>query len=216
MTTRPEELQTKTLGEKKPCIVLDTNIWRAQLLLRNPLGAALVFAVRSSGGAIGLPEVISDEILKQLTKAGQEAADLVRRGFGILEKLVGSRSAYELPGAEQIHQSIMEQFKEIAPFLHTVPFTLEHAKAALSRVNGETPPNGPKNQQFKDSAIWEAILELAQTFRVYFVTSDKGFFEGKDPRKGLAAILQRETGEKGVTVPSVPIMMRHLLHVNLM
>ncbi len=200
MIAEREGLEGDAAPAPKPCVVLDTNILREHLLFRNPLGAALIFVVRSSGGRIGLPEIISEEVFKHLTKAGQEATDLIRQGFGILEKLVGSRSNYEVPGAEQISQSIADQFKEIAPFLHRVPFTLEHAKAALNRVNAETPPNGPKNQQFKDSAIWEAILELAKTYRVHFVTGDKGFFEDRDPRKGLAVTLRTEIAERGAAV----------------
>lgn len=185
---------------KQHCVVLDTNIWRSQLLLKGPLGAALIFAVRSSGGCLGLPEIIYDEIMKQLTKAGEEAVKSVHHGFTTLEKIVGYRSAYEVPNTEQIRQAIKGRFQELAPLLQTIPFTLEHAKAALARVNDEIPPNGPKNQQYKDSAIWEAILELAQSHTVHFVTTDKGFFQDRDPSKGLAAVLRDEVTGRGASV----------------
>jgi hypothetical protein len=70
--------------------------------------------------------------------------------------------------------------------------SIEHARAALRRVNEETPPNGSKNQQFKDSAIWEAVLELAANHRVHFVTKDTGFYEGRDLKRGLAKQLSYE------------------------
>jgi hypothetical protein len=88
----------------------------------------------------------------------------------------------------------------MGPLLKRAPFTLEHAKSALRRVNEESPPNGLKNQQFKDSAIWEAVLELAQDHTVYFVTTDKGFFENREPSKGLAGVLKEETAQKGAVV----------------
>ena len=59
----------------------------------------------------------------------------------------------------------------------------------------ETAPNGPKNQQFKDSAIWEAARELANIRPVLFVTEDKGFFEARNSDKGLARVLRDETNQ---------------------
>ena len=63
----------------------------------------------------------------------------------------------------------------------------------------ETPPNGAKNQQFKDSAIWEAACELAKLRPVLFVTEDKGFFDSRNPDKGLARQLQDEI-DQGIDI----------------
>jgi len=65
-----------------------------------------------------------------------------------------------------------------------VPFTLEHAKAALEMVDARMPPNGEKNQQFKDSAIWQAVLALSSDYRVHLVTNDRAFLLNRgDPSK---------------------------------
>ncbi len=48
--------------------------------------------------------------------------------------------------------------------------------------------NGKKNQQFKDSAIWEAILSLLrEDYEVHFVTEDKGFFMNRNENCGRLA-----------------------------
>jgi hypothetical protein len=164
------------------------------------LGAALIYAIRASHGWLGLPEVVGDEIEKQITKAGQDAADAIEKGFATIERIVGSRSAYSLPSQDVMRGSVSARLAELDLLVKHVPFTLEHAKAALHRVNEETPLNGPKNQQFKDSAIWEAVLELARDHIVHFVTGDKGFFQGREPSRGLAQVLKDEVERNGGTV----------------
>jgi hypothetical protein len=79
-----------------------------------------------------------------------------------------------------------------------VPFTIEHAKAALSMVNAKSPPNGENNQQFKDSAIWQAVLTLSRDFTAHLVTNDRAFFlNPKDPSKGLATNLLEDCKRTG-------------------
>jgi hypothetical protein len=147
-----------------------------------------------------MPEVIRDEIVKHAVKAGEEAVESVHTGFALLEKLVGSRPNLPLVTRHEIERVIESRFLELQSLLLDVPFTPEHAKSALSRVNSELPPNGPKNQHFKDSAIWEALLGLAKTHKVHFVTSDKGFFQNREPSKGLAANLLSEVDDKSLDI----------------
>lgn len=54
----------------------------------------------------------------------------------------------------------------------------------------ETPPNGHRNQQYKDYVIWEAVRELSQTHIVHFATEDKAFFENHNPGKGLVQSIE--------------------------
>lgn len=68
---------------------------------------------------------------------------------------------------------------------------VSHAKSALKRVLEGTPPND-RSQQFKDSAIWESLLELAKEADVYFVTADKAFFKNSDPSKRMASDLLKD------------------------
>lgn len=82
---------------------------------------------------------------------------------------------------------------ELAPILVRVAFTLDHAKAALDMVNAKVPPNGPKNQQFKDSAIWQAVLTLSTDYTVHLISNDRAFLRDRnDPKKGLALNLEAD------------------------
>lgn len=140
-----------------------------------------------------MPEVIEREIVKHAVSAGNGFIEEIDSNFNMLTVLVGSRTAYKLPTLEEIEHLAKSRLDEMRSLFVSIPFTLEHAKAALDRVNSGLPPNGPKNQQFKDSAIWEAILTLARSYKIYFITNDKAFFkEPEKPSKGLAANLAAE------------------------
>ena len=43
---------------KPDCVVIDTNIWRLELLLKAPVGVSLVYTLGRQKGCIGLPEVV--------------------------------------------------------------------------------------------------------------------------------------------------------------
>src|SRR5205814_1112798 len=60
-------------------------------------------------------------------------------------------------------------------------------------VNAKLPPNGPKNQQFKDSVIWQVVLALSADFTTHLVSMDWGFFRVReDPSSGLAPNLKED------------------------
>src|SRR5439155_16584580 len=54
--------------------------------------------------------------------------------------------------------------------------------------------------QLKDSAIWQAVLALAQNYSAYLVSADKGFFLDRDTAKGLAPNLLEDCQKAGVTI----------------
>jgi hypothetical protein len=142
------------------CVVVDTNVWRSHQMLRSPTGTALVFYLRSSGASIGLPEVIEREVEKQILARMAEAADEITDQFGVIQAVMGARSQFSLPSPDDVRRAIMSRLEELDRLFVRVRFTQEHATRALDRVNAESAPNSKGNQQFKDSAIWEAILEL--------------------------------------------------------
>lgn len=185
---------------KAICVVIDTCIWRSEWLLRTAQGAALLFSLRQSNGVLGMPEVIEREIVKHTVATGTECIKKIDSNFHLLGVLVGT-TAYKLPTIEQLQTHAMSRLDELRSLFVPVPFTLEHAKSALDRVNSGLPPNGPKNQQFKDSAIWEAIIHLARSYRVYFLTTDNTFFKDPEkPIKGLADNLAAECSAIGAEI----------------
>jgi hypothetical protein len=150
------------------------------------VGAAVLYSLHQTGRVLALPEVIEGEIKKQMPKMGTDAVEAIRKNYRLIEQLMGARDDYRVPSETDFSARINTRLNELGSLIHRSAFTLEHATAALRRVNEESPPNGPENQQFKDSAIWEAILDLARHGNVDFVTEDKAFFRERKPNLGLA------------------------------
>jgi hypothetical protein len=187
-------------NSKPVCVVLDTNIWisDSSLLLKTPLGAALLYNLKLINGYIGLPEIIEDEVIKHIIKVGQDAIQQINSNFKKIEIIMGSRSIYDLPTENQIELVTRERFTELNHLIVRIPFTLEQAKGAIKRVNECSQPNGEKNQQFKDSVIWEAILTIINNYTVYFITKDNAFYKDRKADHGkLAANLLNDCQKLG-------------------
>lgn len=184
---------------KKPiCVLLDANVWRKNLLLRTAMGSALLYTVNSAGHKLGLPEVTEEEIIKHTLTAAKEAKEKIQRSFRDIQAILGRHSSYTLPNDQDIRNAVDIRFKELGELIVKLPFSLKHAKAALNRVNENIPPSLTK-QQFKDAAIWEAVLELAKEYDVHMVSSDGDFFMDKN-RDLLHPVLQREAEETSGTI----------------
>jgi hypothetical protein len=184
------------MGATNKYIVVDTGVCvYGTRLFSSALGASLLYAVQTGGYTLALPEVLRMEIIKHTIKAGSDASNKIHEQYRLVEMLMGVRDDYHVPTADDFRNRVEHRLSELGVPLKKVPFTFEHAQSALRRVMEETPPNGHKNQQFKDSAIWEALLQLAEEADVVFVTEDTDFFEQKKPGKGLASNLKTEVDE---------------------
>jgi hypothetical protein len=183
------------------CVVPDSCVWRSEPLLRTPLGITLVYTLSRLNSVLGLPEVVEQELTNGIVTAGLDAVDKSRGPLQTIRTITGDRFfTMGVPDEEAFRMYVAERLTELDRILVREPFTLEHAKAALAMVNAKLPPNGDKNQQFKDSAIWQAVLSLSKRFSVVLLTYDKGFFLDRDPGKGLARNLLDDCNQRGVTV----------------
>lgn len=187
------------MDDKKICILLDTNTWRRNLLLRTAMGSAFLYTINSARHMLCLPEVVEEEIKKHTQIAALEAKQKIRRSFNDMQAVIGVHCPYNLPTEEEITQAILERFEGLDKLIIRVPFTLEQAKSALNRVNQNIPPSSTKKQQFKDAAIWEGILQIGQDYDVYFISNDGDFYED-NRKKLLSNVLMEEAESAGITV----------------
>ncbi len=158
----------------------------------------LVYYLRQRKGFLGTPGLLEREWIKHATIVINDALAQYKKAGQTLETIFGLTFVYGLPTESEIDQTARSRFEELEPLLVRVPFTLEHATLALDRVNAGLPPSGEKNQQFKDSAIWEAVLELARTHSVYLITRDGGFYEKNGD--ALASVLSKECVSEAASV----------------
>ena len=181
-------------------------------MLRSSTATAVLYSLRAQDGVLGMPHVLEEEIKRQGKQAGHRARQSVQGGLEDLRRLLGSAPSPTLPSDEVLDQASAQRLGELERLLVRVPFDFEQAKEALRRVLDRVPPNGEKDQQYKDTLIWLATTVLARDFDVVVVTADKGFYADKDPNKGLAPELLADLAEDMhvIAVPKLAAAAEHL------
>lgn len=174
-------------------IVLDTNIWYTELGLSSTRGAALKYYANKKDATIALPEMVKREVEYNLRKALNEARENVETNHRKILSVFGQLKEIVLPTPDEINSKVNSLFDNLGVELEHVPFTLQSAEHALLAVVSGEPPNGHKDQQYKDSVVWADCLQLLDKCDVALVTGDKGFYYGRDYKKGLASNLRKES-----------------------
>jgi hypothetical protein len=196
-------------AEQKPiCVVIDTNIWLqdSNLLLRTIMGSALIYILKKINSKIGLPSVIEEEITRNTISKVVKSTEEIKKIFKSISVIMGSHSPYKVPDEAEIKSAVQARITELDSLFHRVNFTWEHAQSALKRINEKSPPNN-NSQQFKDSVIWEAILELLSSYTVHFLTKDEAFYKGGQLKiDSLAKNLLSDCNKRGGIVYIYPNM----------
>lgn len=174
-------------------IVLDSNIWFSELGLSSARGAALKYYANKKNATIALPEVIKREVDFNLRRSLNEARENVQKNHRKMLSVFGKLKEVVLPTPDDIDNKVKSLFNDLGVELEHVPFTMKSAEHALSALISGAPPNGPKDQQFKDSVVWADCLRLLEKSDVALVTEDKGFYGSRDYRNGLASSLRAES-----------------------
>lgn len=170
--------------------VLDSNIWvHDTRILQAPVGRSLRRSVVNAFGHFAMSEVIEFEIYDVTKRFISELATRADAAVEQIDKIMGRESSLGLPTDSEVEAVIGKRLDELKSVMHVVKMDLDQAKSALFRVLKKEPPNGVKDQQFKDSIIWEHCLFLANQAPAYFVTHDRHFFRNGDPKLGLAESL---------------------------
>lgn len=96
------------------------------------------------------------------------------------------------PSQDAVRQGIDRRWEELSGATKELPFSFEHARAALHRIIAKLPPCGSNNEQFRDSCIWQAVLDLASEAAVHLVTNDNAFYESGRSESGMSTVLAAE------------------------
>lgn len=174
-------------------IVLDSNIWLSELGLNTSKGAATRFYIKQKNAKLALPEIIKEEVERNLYNSLSEYSSDIQKSHRQLLAVFGQLKEVVLPSKDDIEAKAKGLFDEVKIELHQIPFTLESARSSLNKINDKKPPSD-KNQQFKDGVIWADCMNLLEEDDIYLVTEDKAFFHERNYKNGLAINLQQETG----------------------
>jgi hypothetical protein len=173
-------------------VVLDSNVWVAERLLQTSMGSAFLYALAGSSAIVGLPHVVEIEVNHVLEDQAEKAVQQIRKSNELLKQLSGHPISYVAPSPDAICDGVNDRWRQLDGILRRIPFTLEQASAALTRITATLPPCGENNEQFRDCCIWESAIALAAEGTVHFVTGDTAFYEGRDRNRGLARPLLDE------------------------
>lgn len=176
-------------------IVLDSNIWISELALNTPKGAATRFYVKQKQAKLALPEIIKEEVERNLYNSLTTYCDEIKKNHRQLLTVFGQLKEVVLPSKDDIKTRANSLFDEVKVELHQIPFTLESARSSLNKINDKKPPSSDKNQQFKDGVIWADCMNLLENDDVFLVTEDKAFFQDRIYKNSLAANLREEANK---------------------
>jgi hypothetical protein len=183
-------------------VVLDSNIWISERMLRHGNGSAFRLFLARQNARLVLPEIVQLEVRRKMEESISGLIRDMENSYQQLLAYTGSLKEMLLPSTGQVMKSIEDAFKDVGGECVFVPFSLESAKSSLEKCLRHEPPSGSNNEQFRDGVIWADCLNLAEHAPVIFVTQDLNFFKDRKAANGLAPnLLYEATNTKhGVTV----------------
>jgi predicted nucleic acid-binding protein len=195
METKSESVSASS---RTLCVLLDTNIWRSERLLNSPKAQSLIYTIHRRQGILALPEIVEMELPAAIQKAGREANQRAVQASREVSDILGKQDAISDCGDGEFLQAVEARIDALAAILKRVPLTIEITRSALEMVYEKLPPNDKKEEQFRDSAIWQTAIQLADKYKVCFVTTDGAFFEqgneGFEAAQNILADCKRTAG----------------------
>lgn len=159
-------------------IVLDANIWLAELAFRSGIGSTVRSFILNKGATVAVPEVVRREVEINFESTLNANAEAIRKAHRHLLAMFGEMHDMELPTPAAIRAKAQSIVSELDVPMLDVAFTLEAARSSLEKVLLKQPPS-EKTQQFKDGVIWANCLMLAQEADVYLISDDRQFYKGQ-------------------------------------
>ena len=120
-------------------VILDSNIWLAELGLRSPLGAVARLYLQQKRARLALPEVIRLEVehnlrnqLRNYVRALQTTHRQLLTVFGTLKELV-------VPDAVAIEGRVAQLFAKLGVEVLEIPFSLASARSSFLKTIDKVP-----------------------------------------------------------------------------
>lgn len=172
-------------------VILDTNIWLAELGLWSPLGAVARLYLQQKHARLALPEVVRLEVEHNLRNRLREYVSTLQSTHRQLLTLFGTLKELVVPDAIAIEGRVTELFGKLGVEMLETPFSLASAKSSFLKTIDKVPPSD-RTQEFKDDILWADCVALLEHDDICLVTADKAFFQDRDYSKGLSKNLAAE------------------------
>jgi hypothetical protein len=121
-------------------VILDSNIWLAELGLNSSLGAVTRFYLRQQSARIALPEVVRLEVQHNFRNRLKEFVSEIAKNHRQLLAIFGSLTEVVLPDDSQIDEKVGQIFSDLGVSLIEVPFSIESAQSSFLKTVNKVPP----------------------------------------------------------------------------
>ncbi len=172
-------------------VLLDTNIYLADLLFSKPEYEALTNYLRKTNSKIVVPSIVKSEIEKNIKHiAYQDARDLKRLSHvrtGLIKKI---------PATEKLIHEFKSTYEN---YLKGRRLDVSHEDvdlaALVERSLNETPPFKSQGRGFRDALIWGSLISFLQKnsdpeIRVALITNNTSDFGDKQLKSELSQELE--------------------------
>ena len=184
-------------------VILDSNVWLAELGLRSSKGAVARLYLQQQRARLALPEVIRLEVEHNLRNRLRSLVSTLQDTHRQLLAIFGSLKELVIPDAAAIEGRVAELFGNLGVEVLEIPFSFSSAKSSFLKTIDKVPPSD-RTQEFKDGVIWADCVELLKSDDVCLVTADKAFYADRDYNKGLATSLAAEIADAARSFSLLP------------
>ncbi len=184
-------------------IVIDTNEWRRTAFLKSQLGQSLIFHMQKTGNKIIMPEVIEKELIDcEITHLSGLCENIQKASDELNLYEIPFEECIYIPDRLSIYDAIKDRLDELGPLLIKVPLSLEHAQSALIMSIEHIAPNSPNKEQFRDSLLWQAIVNFKAIETIHFISHDKAFYHDRIYNNGLNHDLKNMLNDRIIVIHS--------------
>ena len=166
-------------------------------MCRKEQGAALVGALRATGGKLFLPEILKHECFEQTQKMVDENFLKLQKHASVLKPLV-NLPELSPPQPGSVGQSVQRRFDQLQNVTLEGPSVDDLLKASGRRTIANRPPSTKTDHGYKDCMIFEAILTLPEGTNVWLASDDGGFFVGQTAE--LLQELREDAKARGIKI----------------
>lgn len=186
-------------------VILDSNIFRADVPLRSKEFDVLMDYLKKTGSSVIVPQIILDEIEGLYKRA-------LKDRISSFEKNVNNINLILIDPSEHIVKHTIDIQKETKRYLAYVkkklninliiPYNNEYLPVISQRAIDRIKPAGEDGQGFRDTLIWLTIKDYASKChekQVTFISVNTDDFASSDKSK-LHDSLQEECNEMGIRI----------------
>ncbi len=156
-------------------ICLDANVWIKERLLRSSVAAAFLFSLKNTKSQILLPWIVRCEVEERVLAECQTTIQRIERELVTLQALTGTKPGIKWPVEGELVKAISDRLQRLSPLILESPKDHSKFDSAVQRVILHVPPSH-REEQFRDSVIWETIVDVARSNEAVLITDDKAFW----------------------------------------